>query len=228
MRKSTLLFAAVLAFGSFSAADSAFAQSSSANGNDSSGAAQQIVNDAAQTIQKIKADGGYDQLLKQAKGIFIMPTVVKGAFIVGGQGAQGVLLKRESNGRWSEPAFMTIGSISVGAQAGGKAGPAAFILMTDKAVNNFVQANNVSLNANAGLTIINYSAQGHAPNGKGDVVVWSEQSGIFAGADVGGAKLFQNTGEDRAFYGKPASAEQILEGKVNNPQADKLRTQLPA
>lgn len=228
MKRSMLFLTAALTFGGL-AADPALAQSGSANGNGRiGGEAQQIVRDAAQTIQKIKADSHYDQLLKQAKGVFIMPTLVKGAFIVGGQGAQGVLLKHESDGTWSDPAFLTIGSISLGAQAGGKAGPAAMILMTDKAVNDFMQANNFSLNANAGLTIINYSAQSQASDGKGDIVVWSEQSGAFAGADVSGATLSQNIGEDNAFYGKNVNAKQILEGKASNPQAEKLRSELPA
>ena len=116
--------------------------------------------------------------------------------------------------------------MSLGAQAGGKAGPAALILMTDKALNDFTRANKFSLNANAGLTIINYSAQGQVSAGKGDVVVWSEQGGVFAGTDVSGAVVTQNTAEDRTFYGKPVDATQILAGQASNPQADKLRSTL--
>jgi lipid-binding SYLF domain-containing protein len=118
--------------------------------------------------------------------------------------------------------------VSLGAQAGGKAGPAALILMTDKALNDFTQESNFSLNANAGLTIINYSAQGQVSAGKGDVVVWSEQDGIFAGADISGAIVTQNTDENKVFYGKPVNVKQILEGQVSNPQAYKLKPALPA
>jgi lipid-binding SYLF domain-containing protein len=225
MNRYSLSTTAAVAFGGLVCFGPAFAQPNSQGGSEN---ARQLVNDATQTVQKIKANSHFDDMLKHAKGVFIMPSLVKGAFIVGGEGAQAVLLKHDSNGTWSDPAFLTIGSISLGAQAGGKAGPAAMILMTDKAVNDFTQANNFSLNANAGLTIINYSVAGQAPVGKGDIVVWSEQSGAFAGADLSGADLTPNTSEDHAYYGKQVTTKQILDGSVVNPQAAKLKTQLPA
>ena len=233
MNKALLLTTAAIAMGGFVSAGPAMAQttnptSTEANITNSSSSAQQLVNDATQTVQKIKADSRFDTMLKQSKGVFIMPNVVQGAFIVGGKGAQGILVKHNSDGTWSNPVFLTLGSVSVGAQAGGKAGPAAMILMTDKAVNDFTQANKFSLNANAGLTVVNYSAQGQAPAGKGDIVVWSDPSGVFAGVNVSGAEINQNPTEDHAFYGKQVDAKQILSGDVTNPHASKLKDALPA
>jgi lipid-binding SYLF domain-containing protein len=241
MNRSILFATTAITFGGFIAAGPAIAQTAissdaavnshssrnaTSNSNDSSAA--QLVNDATQTVQQIKGQPHFSDLLKKAKGVFIMPTVVKGAFIVGAKGAQGVLLKHNSDGTWSDPVFMNLASVSLGAQAGGKAGPAAMILMTDKALNDFTQGNNFSLDANAGLTIVNYSAQGQAPVGKGDIVVWSSQSGAFAGVDVNGASLSQNTANDRAYYGKKVDTKQILNGDVSNPQASKLKAELPA
>ncbi len=40
------------------------------------------------------------------------------------------------------------------------------LLMTDRALNSFKGNNTFSLNADAGLTIINYSARGQASIGK--------------------------------------------------------------
>ena len=232
MNRTLLLTTAAIAMGGFATAGSALAQTTSPNSTTvnttNSSSAQQLVNDATQTVQEIKADSRFDTMLKQSKGVFIMPDVVQGAFIVGGKGAQGVLLKHNSDGSWSDPVFLSIGSVSVGAQVGGKAGPAAMILMTDKALNDFTQANNFSLNGNAGLTVINYSAKGQAPVGKGDIVVWSDQSGAFAGVNVSGADVSQKTAEDHAYYGKQVDAKQILSGAVSNPHASKLRDALPA
>lgn len=245
MKRALLLTTAAIAMGGFISAGPASAQTTAANSSISNGynnttngtvnansnnksSAQQLVNDAAQTVQKIKADSRFEKMLKQSKGVFIMPNVVKAAFIIGGKGAQGVLLKHNSDGTWSNPVFLSLWSASIGAQIGGKAGPAAMILMTDKAVNDFTQSNNFSLGANAGLTVINYSAQGQAPVGKGDIVVWSDQAGVFAGIDVNGANINQNPGEDQAYYGKQVTAKQILSGNVSNPDAQKLKQELPA
>jgi lipid-binding SYLF domain-containing protein len=232
INRALLSAAAALAMGGFVSAGPAMAQavnanSTTANSTDSS-SAQQLVNDATQIVQKINADSRLDTMLKQSKGVFIMPDVVQGAFIVGGKGAQGALLKHNSDGFWSNPVFLTIGSVSVGAQVGGKSGPAAMILMTDKALNDFTQANNFSLNINAGLTVINYSAKRQAPVGKGDIAVWSDQSGAFAGVNVSGGDVNQNTTEDHAYYGKQVDATQILSSAVSNPHADKLTDALPA
>lgn len=221
MRTATLLASAAL--GAAMMVGSAHAATS--NNNESN--AQQIVNDAVQTVHEFRHDPHFVNLLKRAKGVYILPSLVKGAVIVGGEGGQGVLLARE-NGTWSDPAFLSIGSISIGAQAGAKAGPVVMLLMTDKALNDFTQANNFSLNGNAGLTIVTYSARGQAPVGKGDVVVWSNASGAFAGVNVSGTDITSNSHEDQSFYGRSVTTPQILHGHANNPQADVLRDALPA
>lgn len=193
-------------------------------GSNNASDAQQFVNDSAQ----VKEDPHFVSLMKRAKGAFIVPSEGKGAFIVGGGGGQGVLVKHTADGRWSDPAFLSIGSISIGAQAGGEGGPIVMLLMTDEALHDFTQSNNFSMNGNAGLTIVNYSAKGQAAVGKGDIVVWSNQSGAFAGANVSGSDITSNLDEDHAYYGRQASTESIISGKRHNPKAAKLVDALPA
>ena len=191
--------------------------------------ARKLVGDSSGVITQLQHDQHFWDLMKRAKGAFIVPHLGEGALVAGGSGGSGILLRHEANG-WSNPAFLNIGSISVGAQAGGKAGPVVMLLMTDKAVESFTQANNLSLNANAGLTVVNYSAKGQAPVGKGDVIVWSNQAGVFAGASVSATDITSNSGEDRAYYGRKASTEDILSGKVRPQTASadrKLIAELP-
>lgn len=208
------------------AADRGHAAATADVGNQQS-SEHKLLTDAAHAVKRATSDPHFADLMKQAKGVFVVPNLVKGAAIVGGQGGQGVLLARHGT-RWSDPAFLTTGSISIGAQAGGEAGPVIMLLMSDKALNDFIDANNFSLNANAGLTIVNYSTRGQAGIGKGDIVVWSGEKGALAGASVSGSDITQNQTADRNFYGRPVTTKDIINGHVGNAAAAPLRDALPA
>lgn len=190
--------------------------------------AQKQVDEAARVVMQMKREPRIAQLLQQAKGVFIVPDYAKAAALVGGRGGGGVVLVKQ-DGKWSNPAFFNIGAASVGAQAGVAVGSMAMLLMSDKAVDMFQnQDNNFSLNANAGLTLVNYSAQAQGDYGKGDVVVWTDTEGAFAGASVGVSDINRDEEENRAYYGKNVSARQILTGKLTGQpsRAENLRDAL--
>ena len=196
--------------------------------NNNAHKAQQVVDQSTNTLQQLRSNGDFQNLLKKAKGVFIVPELAAGAVIVGGSGGTGALLVR-NNGGWSDPAFFTIGSISIGAQAGGKAGSVVMLLMTDKAVSSFTQNNNFSLNGNAGLTIVNWSPTAQGSVGKGDVVIWSGQSGLYAGLNVEGSDIVADSAEDHAFYNNNrAGTQEIIADQVSNGSANKLKSALPS
>lgn len=189
-------------------------------------AALRTIDDAAQTMKQVKADPHFADLLHRARGVFIVPHLVKGAAIVGGEGGSGVLMAR-TNGHWSDPAFLSIGSISVGAQAGGEEGPLVMLLMTPKALHDFASSSNFSLNANAGLSFVNYSASSQSGFGKGDVVVWSGTSGAFIGASISGSDIAVNRQRDKAFYDRSnLTTERIIDGHAKSAAADPLVDEL--
>lgn len=188
--------------------------------------AQKQVQEATRVVGQMKRDPQVAQLLQKAHGVFIVPDYGKAAIGIGGRGGGGVALVKR-NGKWSNPAFFNIGGVSIGAQAGVAAGSIAMLLMSDKAVSMFEnQANNFSLNANAGLTIVNYSADAQGNYGKGDVILWSDTEGAFAGASIGVSDINRDEDENHAYYGKKASAKEILTGRVGEMRAQNLRDAL--
>jgi lipid-binding SYLF domain-containing protein len=58
------------------------------------------------------------QNIGRAKGVLIVPEIVKAGFIIGGSGGRGLLVAKESAGKWVGPAFYTLATASVGFQAG--------------------------------------------------------------------------------------------------------------
>jgi lipid-binding SYLF domain-containing protein len=187
---------------------------------------QNLVSEAAAEVKQMKADPQVAKLLQKAKGVYIVPEFGRGALIVGGKGGAGVVMTKQ-NGTWTEsPAFYDFGSLSIGAQAGGSGGRIAFLLMTDNAVNAFMSGNKVSLNANSGLSIVNYSANAQASWGKGDIILWSDTAGAYAGATVGVEDLNWDDDNNQAFYGSKVEPQQVLTGKVTNPKAAPLKQAL--
>ena len=195
-------------------------------GSDAAGA-QAVVDASAAVIHSLSSNRDFMNLLKRAKGVFIVPSLVKGALVIGASGGTGVLVAHD-DGNWSNPAFLTIGSISVGAQAGGEAGPVVMFLMTHTAVGKFTQKNNLSLDADADVTFVTWSPNAQASIGKGDVIVWSGENGAFAGLVVKGADVHDDVSYDEAYYdGKYSRTKQIVENPFRAAKANKLLGELP-
>ncbi len=92
------------------------------------------------------------EYLKKAKGVFITPQLLRGAFIVGASGGSGIFLQRNSDNRWTGPAFYTVGGASFGLQAGGEDSEVILVIMTDRGVAAF-QSSNIILLHDAGITV---------------------------------------------------------------------------
>jgi SH3 domain-containing YSC84-like protein 1 len=193
--------------------------------------AQARVDKAASVVDAMKTDPGVNALLREAKGVLVVPDYGKAAWIVGGQGGVGVLTTREQSGRWSDPAFYTLGGLSIGLQAGGEAGSVAYILMTDRALRPFeYRTNRFSLGADAGLTVVAFSDQANLASTGGapaDVVAWSGTKGLFGGLSVGATDVVTNSTLDEAYYGNPGVTQaQILSGQVKVAGGRVLRSAL--
>ncbi|MGB6451854.1 MAG: lipid-binding SYLF domain-containing protein [Steroidobacteraceae bacterium] len=189
--------------------------------------AQDRVNNAVKVVNEMQQDTHLAHLLERARGVFVIPHFAKGALIVGGEGGGGVVLARHA-ARWSDPAFFVVSGASIGAQAGGSGGAVAMLLMTPRALEKFESSTSKwSLSAGAGLTVVRYSGNVRARTvPRGDVIVWSDQEGLYGGLAASATDVMPEAKLDHAYYQKHVSPRQILTGEARNSNAAPLRDAL--
>ena len=78
--------------------------------------------------------------LHEARGVLIVPKVVKAGFIFGGSGGRAVLVARDESGRWGGPAYYTLATGSVGFQAGLQVSEVIILAMTQKAMDSLLSS----------------------------------------------------------------------------------------
>ncbi len=162
--------------------------------------------------------------LKDAKGILIVPQLLKAGFIFGGSGGSGVLLKREDNGNWTGPVFYTMGSVSWGLQIGAEAAEVILLVMSQKGLDSLLSTK-VQLGADVSVAAGPVGAGAQAATT--DILQFSRAKGVFGGLTLEGSVITPREGLIGAYYGKSVTPVNILVSKeASNPQSDPLRAAL--
>ena len=183
--------------------------------------------EATGVVRRMAAEPRLRTLLRDARGVFVVPQYGRAAIGLGASGGAGLLLVKTASGAWSDPGFFNIGSVGIGLQLGAQTGPLVFILNNDKAVAEFKKKNNFALSADAGLTVVNWTRLAQGTGGAGDIVVWSATRRLFGNAaSVNVVDVRFNERATAAYHGQSANAEQVIEGKVGNAKADSLKEAL--
>ncbi|MGZ3182331.1 MAG: lipid-binding SYLF domain-containing protein [Telluria sp.] len=226
-RRAGLVLACLMACGLSSAqpAGGGLQRSAPARATSDAATAAGHITRAVEVLRQMQSDPALAEQLGRAQGAYVVPHYGRVALGLGAGGGGGVLLVRQGDS-WTSPAFYTVGGISAGAQAGVQTGPVVLLLNTQKALDSFRQDNKFALNAQAGLTVVNWSADAQRTAGMGDVTVWSSAKGLFGGALVSITDVHFNQRLNSAYYGHPVAARDILAGQVANPREADLRSQL--
>ena len=190
---------------------------------------QQLVDKATMTVERFAADSNLKEgprlWASEAKALFIVPQMLRGAFIFGGAGGSGVLIvKDEKTGQWSEPAFYTIGSASFGLQVGGDVSEIVMVVRNRKGLEEFYTTD-VKLGSEVGLVAGSTSQDVGAKGIAGDIISYANMKGAFAGLALDGAVIAVSDAGNEAYYEKPVRPVDILLKKeVSNQGSAKLRT----
>jgi SH3 domain-containing YSC84-like protein 1 len=190
--------------------------------------ARQLVEKSQLTIQSFIADNEIEairDLISKARGVFIAPQVLRGAFIVGASGGSGVFLARDDLGKpWSDPAFYTIGSVSFGLQIGGEASEVVLLAMTERGVSAMLSST-FKLGADASVAVGPVGAGASAATAalSADIIAFSRAKGLYGGISVDGAVIAVRSDWNHAYYGKPVEPTDILVRRtVSNSHAASL------
>jgi len=182
--------------------------------------AQREVVAAGQTVANFTNDPNmtwFRDHAREARGLLICSMVVKAGFVLGGSGGRCVLVARADDD-FSGPAFYTIGTASIGFQAGVQRSEIILLAMTQKAVDSLMSS---TLKLGAGASV----AAGPVGAGTGatttDFVSFSRSSGIYGGVNVSGSSIRPTASFNRAYFGKAVTPiEIIVKRAVHNPHAD--------
>jgi lipid-binding SYLF domain-containing protein len=185
--------------------------------------ARKVLND----LRHDKEFGNAAQLMRQAKAVFIVPKLVKGGFIFGGEGGNGVLMVHNRGG-WSDPAFYAIGAASFGLQVGLEQSELIMLIMTQKGLEGILH-DNFKIGAQAGISVVTLGSGVEGAIGGAtppDVVLWSSSTGLYGGLTVDGSVIKSEPNMDSEFYGRPVTPREVLFGSVLSPRAAPLRREI--
>jgi lipid-binding SYLF domain-containing protein len=192
---------------------------------------QAVIDGAQKTLSDLRHDkafGNARKLLPRARAVMIVPKLLKGGFIVGGEGGEGVVMVRKPDGAWSAPAFYAIGSASFGLQAGLEQSQMVLLVMTQKGVNGLL-TDQFKIGAQAGITVATLGSGVEGAIGGAtppDIVVWSSSAGLYGGLTINGSVIRPQPDDDKAWYGRALRTRDILYGNVSNPRAAPLHREL--
>ena len=161
----------------------------------------QLLRDADETVSNLKHDPAFGTartMIQNARAVYIVPKLVKGGFIFGAEGGDGVLLVRSGHG-WSAPKFYGMGSASFGLQAGLEQAQLVFIINSGRALRG-IEEGDFKIGGQGGITVATLSAgaEGATTLHGGDIVVWTSATGAYGGLSFNGSVIKADTDENAA------------------------------
>jgi lipid-binding SYLF domain-containing protein len=192
----------------------AFAASSRENLQDRLDAAKAVVDEIMRAQDRSIPLG----VLEHATCVAVVPGMIKGAFIFGGQYGQGVVTCRTGHG-WSAPVFIRMAGGSWGLQIGGQSTDLVLVAMNDRGLQDLLKSKfKIGGDASAAAGPVGRAGQASTDwKMSAELLSYSRNKGIFAGIDLDGTSVSQNREDTEIYYGKPHRFETILKGNIAPP-----------
>ncbi len=178
---------------------------------------------ATQVVEEMTSmpdQGVPDWLLARAHGIAVVPDVVKVGLGVGGRRGKGVLVVRDSQGKWTNPVFITLTGGSFGWQAGVQSTDVILVFTSAAGVQGITDGK-MTLGADASVAAGPVGRQASAatdPNFAAEVYSYSRAMGLFAGVAIDGTAITIDRKGNAAFYNKrDITADELMSADAPAP-----------
>lgn len=157
-------------------------------------------------------------ILEQATCVGVVPGMMKGAFVFGGQYGQGVVTCRTGHG-WSAPVFIRMAGGSFGFQIGGQAVDLVLVAVNERGFQDLLK-NKFKVGGDAAASAGPVGRNTEAATDwkmNAELLTYSRSKGLFAGIDLNGTSVSHNSEDTELYFGGSHSFESVLKGSVNVP-----------
>ena len=163
-----------------------------------------------------------NDVLDKADCVAIIPGMKKGGFIVGGRYGKGMVsCRNKAQTAWEAPVMLTLEGGSVGLQIGASSTDVVLLVMEKSGIESLMK-DKVTLGGDASVAggPVGRSATGQTDAMmKAKILSYSRSQGVFAGLELAGSTLRPDKDDNKALYGKPIEAKDILQGHPTVPAA---------
>lgn len=157
-------------------------------------------------------------LLARAYAVAVVPDVIKAGFVFGARRGKGVIVVRQDDDSWSNPAFISLTGGSVGWQAGVKSTDVVLVFKTRKGISN-IENGKLTLGADASIAagpVGRHAAVATDIQFEAEVMSYSRSRGLFAGVALEGSGVTMDRDANTKFYGSSKmSPERIFASSPN-------------
>ena len=174
--------------------------------------------DAFDQLLRIPEQSIPTALLSRAYAVAVIPNVVKVGFGLGARRGKGILVVRQDDDSWSNPAFITLTGGSVGWQIGAQSTDVILVFKTRKGVDGIANGK-LTLGADASIAAGPVGRLASAATDiqfQAEVVSYSRNRGLFAGIAFEGAGVTMDRHANALFYSDTSmSPERIFVSSPN-------------
>ena len=163
------------------------------------------VDNAAQVLQEIMqipVRSIPESLIADAKGLVIVPDLLKGSFVVGVRHGRGVVVVRDERGVWKPPVLVSLTGGSVGWQIGLQATDIILVFKTQNSVQGLLNGK-FTLGADAAAAAGPVGREAAAATDaslRAEIYTYSRSRGLFAGVSLDGSVLQIDSAGTAAYY----------------------------